>query len=118
MRRRSAVIVSAWIVGFALIGCNLILGSESAIFDPGGPGTEAGDEPADIEASAPDGSGDGGTDSGLDATPCTSTESNPLHCGTCGHDCLGGLCINSRCQPVVVASEVGTCVAITVVLAG
>ncbi len=35
---------------------------------------------------------------------CTSLESDPLHCGACGHDCLGGVCTGGRCQPVVLGS--------------
>ena len=30
--------------------------------------------------------------------------SSPLDCGRCHHDCLGGLCADGRCQPVVLAS--------------
>jgi hypothetical protein len=30
--------------------------------------------------------------------------SDPKNCGTCGHDCLGGTCAMSACQPVVLAT--------------
>ncbi len=30
--------------------------------------------------------------------------SDPASCGTCGHDCQGGACQTSHCQPVVVAA--------------
>jgi hypothetical protein len=32
---------------------------------------------------------------------CTSLASDPLNCGSCGHDCLGGACVAGQCQPVV-----------------
>jgi hypothetical protein len=41
------------------------------------------------------------TDSGC-ATP-----DDPKNCGACGHSCLGGACIASVCQPVVLASGQG-----------
>ncbi len=34
---------------------------------------------------------------------CVDTSSNPLHCGGCNHDCLGGACTGSACQPVRLA---------------
>ena len=33
-------------------------------------------------------------------TPLTS---DPLNCGACGHDCLGGGCVNGQCQPVLLS---------------
>lgn len=38
---------------------------------------------------------------------CEDLASDPLHCGVCGHDCLGGACLDGTCQPVVLATEVG-----------
>ena len=37
--------------------------------------------------------------------PCQDTTSDPHNCGTCGHDCLGGDCLSSLCQPVILASN-------------
>jgi hypothetical protein len=39
-----------------------------------------------------------------EAGPCGATTSDPKNCGRCGHDCLGGACANSACQPVTLAS--------------
>jgi hypothetical protein len=36
---------------------------------------------------------------------CTSLATDPLNCGSCGHDCLGGACVAGLCQPVVLGSE-------------
>ena len=33
-----------------------------------------------------------------------NTSSDTLNCGACGHDCKGGGCVNSQCQPVGVQS--------------
>lgn len=45
---------------------------------------------------------------------CVDTTSDPKNCGYCGHDCLGGFCVASACQPVVVATKQQWPVAITV----
>jgi hypothetical protein len=42
----------------------------------------------------------GGTDA--KCTPDAATD--PLNCGSCGHDCLGGACAGGMCQPVVLAT--------------
>jgi sugar lactone lactonase YvrE len=36
---------------------------------------------------------------------CGDTTSDPHNCGMCGHDCLGGACVQGSCQPVVLASN-------------
>ncbi len=61
----------------------------------GGAGTtDAGD--AGAEAAAPPGAEAG--------TPCVDTRSDPLHCGRCGHSCLGDPCDAGACVPTQVAS--------------
>ncbi|MEJ7727954.1 MAG: hypothetical protein WKG00_01935 [Polyangiaceae bacterium] len=49
--------------------------------------------------SGPGGSGGGG------GSPCDDVVEDADNCGQCGHSCLGGPCIDSRCQPVVVAAD-------------
>lgn len=34
----------------------------------------------------------------------TDLDTNALHCGACGHSCLGGLCTAGKCQPFRLAS--------------
>lgn len=46
--------------------------------------------------------GDGG---GGEGGTCGDTTNNPANCGACGHDCLGGTCVASVCQPVLVISN-------------
>ncbi len=38
---------------------------------------------------------------------CGPTDSDPLHCGRCGHSCLGGVCVNAICQFTVLSGTAG-----------
>jgi hypothetical protein len=45
----------------------------------------------------------GGADAGI---PCPmDLTSDRLNCGACGHSCLGGDCVQSRCQPTSIAEN-------------
>src|SRR6478736_2460071 len=35
---------------------------------------------------------------------CVDTTADSKNCGSCGHDCQGGLCQDSTCQPVILAT--------------
>lgn len=55
-------------------------------------------------ATVTDSGNDGGAD---DATTCPSEAqraSDPNHCGSCGHSCLGGACLGGKCQAVMIGS--------------
>lgn len=39
---------------------------------------------------------------------CIDSDVDPLNCGACGHDCLGGTCSAGACQPVTLATAQGT----------
>ena len=104
MRRRLAVVFATWLVSAAWLGCNLILGNESAVFAPeidaagldGLAPSDGGSDAFDFpDGSAPDG----------DAGPCVDTSKNPRHCGACFHDCLGGQCVDGTCQPFQIAID-------------
>lgn len=58
----------------------------------------------DEAAGSAGGMGGVGATGGGPANPCVDTANDPHNCGLCGHDCLGGACIEGRCQPVVLAS--------------
>jgi hypothetical protein len=61
--------------------------------------------------------GDGGSCDGGQALcggRCVDTDVDPLACGACDHDCLGGSCALGRCQPVVVASDLSDAVGLAV----
>jgi hypothetical protein len=114
MRRRGALLVLAWVSGFVWLGCNALLGIESAVFEPDGgvgSGVETGG-PVD-EGGTSDGSS---SDASADAVvhPCTSTLTDPFNCGACGHDCLGGGCSAGRCEPFIIATDPGQPMALAV----
>jgi hypothetical protein len=104
VRRARSLLVASWLLGASWLGCNAILGNESASFAPDASVSADG-------ALGPDGSSDGATGpdgAGDSAPPCTiDTTSDPQNCGVCGHDCLGGGCEAGRCEPVVLATDVG-----------
>lgn len=45
---------------------------------------------------------------------CVNLKNDSANCGVCGHDCQGGLCTASECQPVILASTQGATVGIAV----
>ncbi len=103
MRRRIGLFFASWLVSGAWLGCNLILGNESAVFVPLEGGSAAGDgSTLDAVVTTDGSSNDGGSE---DAGPCVDVASNPKHCGACFHDCLGGQCIAGMCQPVELATD-------------
>jgi hypothetical protein len=105
VRRRAGLFFASWLVSGAWLGCNLILGNESAVFVPGESGTSDDGSARDggSDASQPD---DGSFPDGAeDAGPCTDLATNARHCGACFHDCLGGQCVGGICQPVEIATD-------------
>lgn len=48
----------------------------------------------------------GDCDAGLAAcgAECVDLARTAKHCSTCGHDCLGGECLDGTCAPIVVAT--------------
>lgn len=90
-----------WAALGSWLGCNAILGNDGAVFDPPDlQGSEAGSDVSTTADSAlPD------TSIPDDGNTCIDVDTNPAHCGRCGHDCGGGACVAGRCQPVVIASD-------------
>ncbi|WP_437674535.1 DUF5050 domain-containing protein [Sorangium sp. So ce131] len=71
----------------------------------GGGGGEGATASAAVSASAGTG-GSSGCDEGQTSCSgvCVDTSSDPEHCGACKHYCLGQPCVQSRCEPLVLAS--------------
>lgn len=107
MRRSGAILLVAWASAFAWLGCNALLGIESAVLEPDGGASGT----VDTGKANEDGPsvGDGAADASPDVIvhPCIDTFIDTFNCGTCGHDCLGGSCSAGRCGPVVIAIEPG-----------
>jgi hypothetical protein len=75
---------------------------------PDGPGDATADMTVDARAEASkDAAADKATpkDALLDVVCSADTSDDPLNCGSCGHDCLGGTCVASQCQPIVLATS-------------
>ena len=109
MRRALACISVSWLSCAGWLGCNLILGNESAVFAPEGSDAAAPDGDTPDAPLADGGTGDVAVRDAPDteASTCVDTKSDPSHCGRCFHDCRGGSCIDGTCQPVTLVTESG-----------
>lgn len=110
--------------GFCLFGavaaCSAIIGTRDLTLvagdgGGGGGGSGGGDGAVNVTSdgspgSTPDGSttgNDGGVttkDSGPVTCGAANLQTDPMNCGACGHDCLGGACDAGACQPVTIAA--------------
>lgn len=113
MLARRVAVLGAFLVAIAVAGCNGLFGIEAGVFDrPADAGTSSDattspreddarvvpEEEVDAAPATPD-------PPAPDAGPCTDTEKNPRHCGTCGHDCGPGTCVASVCQPGTLVTD-------------
>lgn len=96
--RRCALVIG--VATFALLACSL-----TSSLDELSAGVR-GDDSGDAEAGAgPEGGSGADGAFEADATrPCNDTMSDPLHCGRCGHSCLGDPCAAGACVPTIVAA--------------
>ncbi len=108
--RRAGVAMIAAVV--ALAGAGWACSSASAEGAPSpspsacadGTCTESADASA-LDGAASDAVADGAAATGSDAgVHCDDTTADPHNCGRCGHDCGGGACKASICQPLVLAT--------------
>lgn len=105
--RRLESHVSAVLAVFVLLGgaCGFSgVGTGADVVDRPDGTTDLGDGSVLAESGATD----GGAESGGDAEPiCVADKtSDPLNCGACGHDCMGGTCLAGSCQPIRVGAVI------------
>jgi hypothetical protein len=106
--RRAWLFTGAAALVFA--GCSFFTDSDGLAGDAAARDASIADGAFDAtnDAAPGDASRDGGGGSDAsDATPScpdASFQSDPRHCGACGHDCLGGTCNEGRCAPTALAS--------------
>jgi hypothetical protein len=93
--RRAAL---ALVVASALVRCTSSPSPTSLPPPTGDDAGARGADAADIEASP---------EASPEASCSTDIAVDPKNCGRCGHDCLGGACLEGLCQPVVLASNRG-----------
>ena len=94
---RFAIVGSAAI---SLVACSAILGLTDPTTD---------NSIGAADGSAGDGSnGDGAaSDGNTEASSCPGVDvtSDPKNCGACNHDCLGGTCTKSACDPILLVDD-------------
>lgn len=86
-----------------LFACNALIGTRDLTYDP-----EADLEDGGGDTSHPVGNdGMSTVDAPLDTGACPGADltQDGHNCGVCGHDCLGGACMGSKCQPVKVYAD-------------
>lgn len=97
--RRATELAAALLAATGFAACGATGGDQSL----GGPiAADGGGAGADGAAQLSDGAASG------DAGPAckADTLTDPLNCGLCGHDCLGGQCQDGMCTPVALASGI------------
>jgi hypothetical protein len=106
MMERRALLAA---IGFVCGALSLLVACPSLSAIGVGPGdaSAAGDQASDSglpqDAFArPDVDGGGAKDVTVDAPCLADVGTDPLNCGRCGHDCLGGQCLSGVCQQTVI----------------
>ncbi len=99
-----------WLLALALpIGCASVLGIDDVTVEEGTGGasataTTATDATGTTATSSATGMGGGGVGGAGVGGGCQDTDNDPLNCGVCGHDCLGGGCAGGKCQPLTLVA--------------
>lgn len=95
MRMRTILAVGATLT----MGCSALIGVRDIYLDEN---AEGGVLPDGGRSDAPVGT-DGSSGDG--ATCTADVRTDPMNCGRCGRDCLGGACKDGACEPIVLASN-------------
>ncbi len=101
MTARARRLATVALGGAALLGCSLLVDTSDlagdAPIDGTQAGVDAGPRPDVLTSDAPA--------EGASCGPEIDLTSDPRNCARCGHDCLGGSCTDSRCQPTLFQNE-------------
>lgn len=89
MRLAWAAVVASACIGLAIVACTSFASDDTADTS----GLDGATEGSDQADAAPI---DGGP--GIDACVGKDLAKDPAHCGSCGHDCLGGECADGGCM--------------------
>jgi hypothetical protein len=95
-------------VSGALFGCSALLDVKDIYLDADAAGSVTpgldGSSDGNVTGDGPSG-GEGGSDAG----PCDTTmlQTDPNHCGRCGHGCGDGKCVSGTCEAVTLATGLG-----------
>ncbi|MBL8607894.1 MAG: DUF5050 domain-containing protein [Myxococcales bacterium] len=83
--------------------CGAIIGTRDLTYDEkaGDGGSSSGGDGSSSSSSS-GGSSSGGIDASGDGAACVADlKVDKANCGRCGHDCLGGACVDGACQPML-----------------
>jgi hypothetical protein len=110
MKIAACALGTMWACG-ALLACNAIVSVPEPVVTPPSARDAGGPDAVAIADAAVDTIPDAGDtcDGGA-----VTLASDPLNCGSCGHDCLGGECANGACEPILLASHAAGAVGIAV----
>jgi hypothetical protein len=101
--KRPRVLLGGLVLTASALGGCLLIDSFGSYDTDGGSGDAARDV-ATRDVVLDGSTRDAASDAPIDTSCTPDTSSDPLNCGQCGHDCFGGACTNSKCEPVVVAT--------------
>jgi len=104
MRKASVATVLAVTTVVSLVACNAIIGTRDLAYDADAAGGGETDGPGvtqDGQSGGQDATTimDAGRLDGAASCPGVDLTMDQKNCGACGHDCMGGACTASKCQP-------------------
>ena len=104
--RVALLVATGLFVSAVGVGCHLVAGlGDFGNAPPDGGGGALPDGGASSGGGGGMGGGASGTGGQGGEDPCGDLGTDPLNCGTCGHDCLGGNCFGGQCEPLEVAVD-------------